>query len=290
MFICLASLCSIWYLVSQLYQSFWVGLPIAIFFSWMITNMYILLLYTLTRNPFPSKVKPTAQIFSVTIRFAFITMLALLISKPLEVWLLKSDLDVDVNAHKAELFQEFIVKTDSLFDSEIQFIEELLAIEKRQNSSSTLTPQRDLEKELNQVRARKSEIIKAMEKRIAASSFFLYRLTLVITDYRKIWLMTFIVIIVFWSPAIIKYLLPKDSEYNTTKKKWEVEFVQLEYKSFVIKYNLINELAHHPAEKWIEHYQDAPFNTIRIQNTNNYEEEKELIDWIYNELDRQDTI
>ena len=61
------------------------SLMISLFFTWMVSNIYVVLLTTLTKNLLPHKKEKIALLISTSIRVIFLVFIGIIISKPLEV-------------------------------------------------------------------------------------------------------------------------------------------------------------------------------------------------------------
>lgn len=97
----------------------YVSIPIGIVWAMMVTNMYLLLLYTVCPQILPTKEspeKPINSFFSASMffRISFITLLAIIIAQPLNVKLLSSTVSSSLNKHIVEEKVKMIIVSDSI--------------------------------------------------------------------------------------------------------------------------------------------------------------------------------
>ena len=111
---------SCYFTFTQLFQNYFIGIPIGLFFSYMITNIYLLLLYTLSKNSFPNNTDKASQLFSILIRVIFICFIAVIVSKPIETIIFKVPLKIDIAEYKQLQIQKYIQTTNKYFNNEIQ--------------------------------------------------------------------------------------------------------------------------------------------------------------------------
>ena len=105
---------------SSLFENrLYVSIPIGIVWAMMVTNMYLLLLYTVCPQTVPTKenpIKQTNSFFSASMffRISFITLLAIIIAQPLNVKLLSSTVKSSLNKHIVEEKVKIIIVSDSI--------------------------------------------------------------------------------------------------------------------------------------------------------------------------------
>jgi len=105
---------------SSLFENrLYVSIPIGIVWAMMVTNMYLLLLYTVCPQILPTKenlIKQTNSFFSASMffRISFITLLAIIIAQPLNVKLLSSTVKSSLNKHIVEEKVKMIIVSDSI--------------------------------------------------------------------------------------------------------------------------------------------------------------------------------
>ena len=132
-----------------LLQNLWIGIVIGLFFAWMITNIYLFLLYTLSKTGFPYIPNKTARFVSVSIRLIFIAFISIIVSKPIESLIFSKPLAQDIQVFKQEKIKRYTQLTHEYLDKEIQEYKKLLTgsndefysrlIEDRERKKLTLT-------------------------------------------------------------------------------------------------------------------------------------------------------
>ena len=267
---------------TKLFQSDLIGVPASIFFSWMITNIYLLLLYTLTKNVLPHIRNDKARIYSVGVRLAFICFIAIVVSKPLETLLFSKQLDKEIVMYKQNQVQKYTYITSEYFDHETEQIKRIIAKQEKLYGNSS-TGNIDLYKKLllrkkNQEQVLISQMINLVEH----SNYYIRGIIILNTKYPACWIFTFVIILIFLIPAYIKNFLGEHSFYYDRKKGIEMEIIQQEYASFKSQYNDLFRSYHNKNKIYSECYIDAPFNTIRKKDSREFLKEDDLISELYN--------
>lgn len=93
------------------------AISIGLFFGWMVTNIYLLLLYTLTPNLL-SDVVESVGMMSVSLRIGFIFLLGIVISRPLTVLLFERLLEKNVEQRRIDLVGHHKLSADTLLLAE----------------------------------------------------------------------------------------------------------------------------------------------------------------------------
>ena len=97
--ILLCSFASALYFTEQLFHSFFADFGVGIVWGYIITNMYVLFLYTISPTLLPTKIRDNQKVktnrfhlsFSIGIRIFFVFLLAIIIAQPLNVLILKPE-------------------------------------------------------------------------------------------------------------------------------------------------------------------------------------------------------
>lgn len=276
---------SAYYTLSVIFNNFLLSIPIGLFFSWMITNIYIVLLTTLQKNLLPHNQTKGSKLFSLTIRIAFIVFIATLISKPIEVVFFKRDIRNEIEALKSKIIQNYLAKSNKHYHKEeTRVLNELKSIQEIQkmgfDMSESINTQYSI---LNQILAEKKERINNMEFICRHSNYFLEEMKVLSTsrNYFYSWIVTILIIIIFLLPAILKYYISETSSYYARKAKIEKDIIEEHYNKTKI---IFTELLYAVRGKNIhieEKYSDPPFNTIPLVEVRNFSEEKDFLDIIY---------
>lgn len=273
---------SCYFTFTKLFQNYFIGIPIGIFFSYMITNIYLLLLYTLSKNSFPSKTDKVSQLFSISIRVIFICFIAIVVSKPIETLFFWIPLESEIESYKQEQIDKYRKSTAEYFDSETKNLR--LIIEK-QNILYTNIETSQLEnheKLLQKKELQKNELISSMIQLVRKSNYYIQSIIILNTKYRICWVITFFTMFVFLVPAYLKNFLGEQSSYYETKRKIEKRLVDEEYSSFKVSYSLLFNDHFKNNIQFSEPFIDAPFNTIRKRDKREFLKEDDLIADLYN--------
>jgi ABC-type multidrug transport system fused ATPase/permease subunit len=273
---------SCYFTFTKLFQNYFIGIPIGIFFSYMITNIYLLLLYTLSKNSFPCKTDKAAQLFSISIRVVFICFIAIIVSKPIETILFSMPLENEIESYKQEQIDKYRKSTAEYYDAETKNLK--LIIEKQKNlyDNAETSQIGNYEKLLKKKELQKDELIASMIKLVSNSNYYIQSIVILNTKYRTCWLITLFTMFVFLFPAYLKNFLGEQSFYYETKRTIENRLVKEEYASFKARYNLLFQEHLNQNIQFSEPFIDAPFNTIRKRDEREFLKEDDLISDLYN--------
>jgi ABC-type multidrug transport system fused ATPase/permease subunit len=273
---------SCYFTFTKLFQNYFIGIPIGVFFSYMITNIYLLLLYTLSKNSFPCNTDKRAQLFSISIRVIFICFIAIIVSKPIETILFSMPLESEIESYKQEQIDKYKKSTAEYYDSETKNLR--LIIEKQKNlyANAETIQIGNYEKLLQKKELQKDELIASMIQLVSNSNYYIKSIVILNTKYRACWLITLFTMFIFLFPAYLKNFLGEQSFYYETKRKIENRLVKDEYASFKARYNLLFLEHFNRNIQFSEPYIDAPFNTIRKRDEREFLKEDDLISELYN--------
>ena len=265
------SFTSCYFAFTKLLQNFWGGILIGLFFAWMITNIYLFLLYTLSKTGFPYVPNKFARFISVGIRLIFIAFIAIIVSKPIESIIFSKQIEYEILSFKKEKIERYTKTTSKYIDKEILEYEKLLV---GKNDKFYL----NLIKNRNE---RKSSLIASMNKLVNKSNYYIQGIIILNNKYPICWLITILIISMFIIPTYLKIFIHKDSIFYKTKHYVESHLVKYEYELFKEKYNEIIRHNYGIDVHFTEHYSDAPFNTKRIVNKREIHKEEDLLASLY---------
>lgn len=285
MFISLLCFASSYYTLSLLFNSFFYSLPIALFFAWMIANIYLVLLTTLQKNLLPHIPSPNSAKFSLIVRLMFVVLMAVLISKPIEVIILKEVIKEDLINKKEGDYIKFSNITKKYYDEEIELynsrINEINSLRTLQDNVDSQID--DYKKTISELEERKISTIDKMRLLIDESPYFIQEIKILSNNkkYFYAWLITIINVLIFLFPAILKYYISETSSYYERKAKIEKDFILVNYESFKknyteILFNLTNRNLY-----FEEKHTDSPFNTVLKEDTRQFNKEEDFINLIY---------
>lgn len=265
----------------KLFPNYLVGLPIAVFFAWMVTNIYLLLLYTLSKNLLPHKRSTATRIFSTLLRIAFLCFIAVVVSKPLEVLIFSIPLEQEISDYKSQKLAEYKAATEEFFAGEINQLK--LTIEKQKNLGGNSTDER-IEKYRKQLVAKESQkasMLADMQNLIERSNYYVQSIVILNSEYPTCWFFTVICMSVFIAPAALKILVSEKSDYYQFKKRIEMKLVLNEYFLFKTNYHRVLHENFGVDKDYVEIYLDPPFNTaLKIDRTKIFAE-SDLISDLY---------
>jgi hypothetical protein len=267
-------------------------IAVGAFFALMMANIYILLLYTLSKNMLPHISSKGARWISLSLRIVFIAVFAMIVSKPFELLLFSPLLDKDIEIHKQNEYTAGEVVINSLYEKSFNELERL--IELGDASAAAILATKKTER---------VETLLQLQKQIDASDYYLQRIKILNSKYVFTWLFTAIMIVLFLAPVYFKYLMEEENEFYQKKKKIERQIVLDEYASFKSKYKLFwkgffQDLEVRPPDKnermnvvFAEIIQknyefevvfaDPPFNTIRKKDPRDFLEQSSLKEDLY---------
>ena len=113
--------------------AFLISLPVGIIWGFIVVNLYLLLLHTISPPiiPLSSKNKKIKKIsfqffnLSMFLRIGFMMLLAIIIAQPLNVFLLAESVHDDIEKHKViERVKMFSLTNKGLIKSELQYLKE----------------------------------------------------------------------------------------------------------------------------------------------------------------------
>ena len=273
---------SCYFTFTKLFQNYFIGIPIGIFFSYMITNIYLLLLYTLSKNSFPCNTDKTAQLFSISIRVIFICFIAIIVSKPIETILFSMPLESEIETNKQEQFEKYRKSTAEYYDAETKNLKLIIEKQKILYANAETSQISNYEKLLQKKELQKDELIESMIHLVSNSNYYIQSIVILNAKHKTCWLITLFTMFIFLFPAYLKNFLGEQSFYYETKRTIENRLVKEEYASFKARYNRLFQEHLNKNIQFSEPFIDAPFNTIRKRDEREFLKEDDLISDLYN--------
>lgn len=264
----------------MLFQSYAVGIPAALFFAWMITNVYLFLLYTLSKNVLPHAPATKTRVFSIACRIVFICFIAIVVSKPIEVLLFSAPLAGDIETFKKEQLEKYAVLTNEYFDGEIGALKQTIEKQKKLSDGAARVEQYELlvQKRENQ----KRELLMRMENLVGRSNYYVRSIVILNEKYPICWFFTLLVVAVFLTPANLKNFLGEASNFYKCKKEIETHLIRYEYAQFKAEYKRLLKEKYDADKDFSEPFADAPFNTKLKTDDREFLSEADLIAQLYN--------
>jgi len=275
--LCVLSSC---YTFVTLFDSPVIGVFTGLIFSCMVTIIYVLILYTLTKNIFPHKTKKVWENISLTIRILFVCFISIIISKPLECLVFSNVFKAEVRNYKIQQLDKYIVSTNSYFEAELKEIRSLLDKQKNLTGLDSLQT-KSYAALLGKKKAEKVRLVNKMKILISKSNYFIRGMIGLNTRHGYCWMITILMIFIFLLPPYLKVFLSEHTDYYDKKKKIENRLVLEEYEVFKQRYALLLKLQFRKSLVFSEPFADPPFNTKPKNEATIFLKESDLLTDLY---------
>ena len=272
-------------LFSSIFDLYFFSIVLAFFFAWMVTNIYLLILYTLSISPNKSNTKLGHNILSNLTKYGFIVFISILVTKPLEVFLFSNELAGDMTVFRTEQLDKYRALTNKYFDQETKLIRELLQEQKDKQFTPeyNATQVSEYETILAQNNTREKELTEKMGTLIYKSDFFTQKIIFLCTKHPKSWWVSLFILGIFLLPAVLKSLVSSQSTFSKLKKEIETRIVREEYEWFTARYNTVLRDKFGSNYSWVELYDDPPFNFSRKEEYVSISTEEDFIQSVYHD-------
>lgn len=267
-------------------ESLFLGIIISIFFSLLILNVYRLV-FSISEGEL-TKYDKFLDVTKFILKRGFILItLSLFISKSLEVYIYKEELEHHVNNYKNGLKRDFNRTLEIGLLKEIQSIEQ--EYEHRIYDDKLFDKFSDenikkyaFERDQKLIEIQKKIEAKnaAIQQKIEASNFFITKIKLLSTKIPESWLLTIIMISTFLSPFYIFLLTPLFTEYDDACANLSRKIIINEYKSFKELYSILMMKSTGHKIEFEEKYKDPPFNTVQIERSYRELKKGTLLKWL----------
>jgi hypothetical protein len=254
--ISLASIFSWFVMLANLIEVALYVFLLAVFISWMITIIYLLTLYTLSKRVLPSAKAGGTPITTVG-KYLFLAMLGLIIATPYSIMIFQEKIDMQVEQYRNQQIADYLLTSDLISQSDSTLIVGLIRNSSDPNTSMLFQNYLDLQQK------RRVEAEGKMRTLVKKSPYYIQSVILLYTDYPQHWMFTIPFILVFISPALLKHYLAETNEYYNVRREVEMQIVEEEYNSFKTAYNRLFVNYQDRSVEWREIYEDPPYNTIR---------------------------
>mgnify|MGYP000553936865 CR=1 FL=1 len=280
---CIFALCfiSCYFAFTKLFQNYYTGIPVGLFFAWMITNIYLFLLYTLSKTGFPYIPNKPARYVATTIRLVFIAFIAVVVSKPIESLVFSKQLALEMKSFKQDKIERYEKSTNVFFADEIAIIKELIAQQKVLNNVIDEDQSANYYELIQSKEEERDRLIKLMRTLVGKSDYYIQGMLILNTKYPICWIITLFIVIIFIIPTYLKIFIHKDGVFYKTKHYVESRLVKYEYELFKEKYREIFRHKYDIDIQYTEHCTDAPFNTKRKIDNRTVLTEDDFLDSLY---------
>jgi hypothetical protein len=268
------SACSIFYAVDILVHIYVVEILLASFLSGLFGLMYIFMMNTITKDG-QRKKKYHLSVSNAT-RIGFVIFMAFIISKPIEIAILKTQINSKVREYRQSLIDQHLSIIDRICNSDINKLQ--AQIERDQTLQGTLMISEEtkrLQQKILQLENKRQQAINLAHKRISASGFFIFQ----VSEAAKSpwgWLCCLVVMLLFITPGYLIYTISGDDAYFALKSDYETKMIRRAYASFERKYEDLFRDMYAIERKYYSVYDDPPFNTRRKTDSVEYRSEEDF--------------
>lgn len=263
------SFLSVFYAFDLMFDMWHAELLLSSFFSLMFFTIYIFLIQTFSKEVFPTTSKVKFFNLSNLSRVGFVLMIGFLIAQPVKIFLLKTQLDADIETYKTQLYQDFCKVNQQLYFNDIN---KLLSDKNRYQAmpySQTLVAEiAKIDTALYLIDQRIAMANLKAKNNISGSNFFIKRIAFA-GKYFTAKIVVFLIVVLFFAPIVLIYSISGTSRYYSLKKKNDKNLVLKEYALFKARYSLLFERKYQLQNiVFYEPFLDPPFNTVRKPQPN----------------------
>jgi Domain of unknown function (DUF4407) len=239
-------------------------LAMAIGFLWgaMVANIYYLLLFTITPPILKGREwavkgiskevtteKRLLSSVSLVFRLLFVILLAIIIAQPWLVTIFNTSQWIN---QSRETYRAKILQLENFHNSAPADFEHRRIVDQRE-----------------------------IDRLLFVNNFYTRKIQIINSHYPLAWFATFLVVLFFIIPIVIKYHVRRKTNFYVTKRTIEMLVVQDSYNQFKHDYSEIFTDRFGIATEWYESCTDAPFNTQRKGEQEKYSDQSLLIEKIY---------
>ena len=263
---------SLSFALTEIFQYEIIGYFLGFCFGIVLTNIYLLLIYTYNERVLPSLTPSKLSIyFSHGIRTLFLLFLLLIISLPLEIHRNRAYLNGKISQYKIEKIQAYETKTKITYGKIITDLESRMNRINRLDATNS-SEQINFYSDIIQKKVADSEQkLTLMKERINYSHFFTRKIIFYFdTGFTPIYLI--LLVLVFFTPLFLKLAnsLFKSNEFINKKRTVYQTIIDKEYNKFKIAYEFemtkfyeMQEINKGISIEWTENFQNPPYNTIK---------------------------
>lgn len=260
---------SSFYTFRHLFGSLLFSLCFSLFFSWMISNIYRLLLYTLTKSALPDFKYRTSGVSALFVRVISVCFISLIISVPIESCFYSDVLDEDMNVHRTNERKSNREKIMCYYQLQYNEIKKL--------SKDRIFVAQFIERKERE----RLWVTDNMYHLVDASNYYLQRIRFLCTRHRSCWFITGLFMLLFNLPVYMKYAI-QDSDYYQKKGVIEQRIVEVNYYAFKRIFSSIFKRKYELDLMFCEPYKDAPYNMIRKSDDRSFLTENQFLSELYN--------
>lgn len=258
LFIAVLSFLSIFYAIELLFHAVVLEIILSLFLSSLFVLLFIFIVNTFTKDARQRRLFN----FSNVTRLGFVMFIGFIISKPIEAFIYRDDIEVAVEKRKAELIKYHNSRIDLLFNRDLK---ELLNSKNRYNSLNVkggfTADILKIDQQIQLIDFKKNNLSASSAFRIEQGAHFIYRIKTISVKFPRAWLISLSVVILFLLPVYLIYSISSDEEYFKRKHAQEKRMVEKAYHAFTQKYadTFLDKYGLHL--EFYSNYEDPPFNT-----------------------------
>lgn len=263
------SFASVFYAFDLMFDMWHAEILLSLFFGLTFFNIYIFLIQTFSKEVFPSSAKFRFFNLSNLSRIAFVVFIGFLIAQPVKIFLVRHQLDLQIEIYKEKLVKDFTRKNEAVYSKD------LMKLEIARKHFSSLAHNETVNYQLDQIKKNVNEIYVKIESanlnaalKISGSNFLTKRIEYA-NQYKRARLIELMILLIFCLPIALIYSISGESKYYKAKKKSDRRVVLKHYDLFKEHYQRTFKNQYGIDVIFYEHYQDPPFNTVR-KTTPNY--------------------
>jgi hypothetical protein len=270
--ILLISSLSIYYGMKLLFHDFTVEFILAAFISILFVFIYIFLINTFSKGLFHTANDGKGSIgvmgfkISDIIRTGFVIFMGFLISKPLECYCFRSNLDKETASYQQQLIYSYSAKLELLtYTDSVNLQTKINNYQAQQDlfpSEILVQTIQSLKSRLAQLETTKETEIENAVYQITRCDFLLFRIKRVCRSPLA-WLFCLAVIIIFLIPGYLIYSISEGDAYFKMKKENESKLIGEEYEYFLQCYRQVFREKLGLEISFSSVFEDPPFNTRR---------------------------
>ena len=262
MVILVLSIFSVYYAFELMFHIWYVQVMLSLFFALMFGIIYVLLLQTISKKPLGQKQGRWFNVPNI-LRGGFILFIGFLLSKPIEVFILSISLDNDIDLYRKELNTSIGKQTREIYAADIARLRTRQSVLKNIGNGNDLN---QLSDQIIKLQSQQDTAIQKANTQISQSPFFLQRMRRATNHYRVSWVICLIILILFFTPALLVYTVSSNSRYYIGKNQTEEALVREHYLLFRELYTeCFLERYRIKGMEFYEVHTDPPFRNHRIE-------------------------
>jgi hypothetical protein len=252
------SVLSIVYIVELMFHSTIAELILSLLITGLFILMYVFLILTISNN---INGRAVFSISNIT-RIGFVVFMAVMISKPIELYFFRLNVHEGLSKYKEHVKAEIVNKIKSRFSQDIFSLETKLQFYHSNNQNHVFDELiTKLRGQINTFKEKEAQLVLAAYNEINRADYVIQQLRILHSFRPWTWGITSLLVILFLMPGYLIYSLSRDNTYYSLKEDYEKRIVSSEYQAFCKKYTEIFISKYGIERVFYTKYEDPPFNT-----------------------------